>query len=491
MPLQRFKHQLEIFEQTRDLEYFAFLWEMRVGKNLPIIDTATHLYNLNKIDTVVILAPSGVHTNWTRKVIPPERPSHDMILEWDSAGATRVAFQKKCRDYLTEPGRLLWISANAEALMTDSFQSLLALVAKRNAMRVCDESDIFKNAAAKRTKYAINTTKNYRYRRILTGTSAPQSPFDLWSQYAMLDKSIIGQDKYTTFKQRYGIFKRVRYGGPAFDKLESYRDLGDLTSRIMKHSSRLVQSDVYENLPDLIVETRTFIMSKEQQRAYDSMRDDMLLQINEGLILTATQAIVVMLRLQQISRGFITQGENVYPIDGPNPAIESLLGALKNIEGKKIIWCNNTEDVNGIMLALEKEGHSPCRYDGMVSKEQRYANLQAFLNDPKCQELVGTPATGGVGLDVSVADTTIFYSHSYKLRERLQAIARNQGPNQKAAKLLLVSIVGQGTGDAKCIARLEEKRLTMKALMGDDLGFEDVGDKESAMDILKQFLSGE
>ncbi len=488
MALQRFKHQSELFERTKDLPFFAEFWEMRVGKNLPIIDTATYLFNQNKIDAVLIIAPSGVHINWARKVIPPERPSYDNIIEWSSGNANKVSFRRRLNECLADKGRLLWVCANIESVTTDAFKDFHAdFVKLRNAMRVIDESDIIKSPSAKRTKLLIKWTPLFPYRRILTGTAAPESPFDLWSQLECLDSGILN-NRYTPFKQRYGVFKRVRFGGPAFDQLVSYRDLDHLTKLIAPHVSRLTQADVYDNLPELIPETRTFIMTKEQQAAYESMRDDMMLQIKEGLVVTATIAITMMLRLQQISRGFVSQGETVHAIEGRNPAVEALLGALRQIDGKVIIWCNFTEDVNLILAAMAEAGLKAARYDGQVSKDQRYINLNSFLADKDVLYLVGTPATGGVGLDVSVAETTIFYSHSYKLRERLQAIARNQGPNQKASKLLLLSILGEGTGDARCIERLEQKRIMMKSLMGDKMEFEEPEEKETALEILKQFL---
>ncbi len=380
------------------------------------------------------------------------------------------------------------MSVNAEALTTDNWQEFEALVLKRKPARIIDESDILKSSRAKRTKWCIKQTDKYILKRILTGTAAPQSPFDLWSQYACLSKSIIGIDAYIPFTQRYGIFKRVRFGGPSFDQLERYRDLDHLKARYMPHSSRLLQRDVYDNLPQLTVIERSFEMSAVQQKAYNSMRDDMLLQIREGLVLTASMAMVVCLRLQQISRGFIQQGEEVYDLGGPKPAIESLLQALQQIDGKVIIWCNFKEDVTAVIAALKEAGRKPVRYDGNVSKDERYANKEAFLTDDSITDFVGTPASGGVGTDISVAETTIFYSHSYKLRERLQAIARNQGPNQKAQKLLLVSMVAEGTGDSKIIERLEQKRKMMSQLMGDIEKYEDPIDQESHMELLKQFL---
>lgn len=482
MPLERFKHQREIVESTKDREAYALLWEMRVGKNLPIIDTAAHLYDQGKIDAVMVIAPSGVHINWARTVIPPERP-HDSIIEWSAGVSGKVSFKQRW-DRALSSSSLLWVCVNVEAMATASYRDLQGQLTKaKRTMRVIDESHRLKSPTAMRTKYAINTTPHFPYRRILTGTAAPNSPFDLWSQFACLDPQILGP-RFVPFKQRYGVFQRVRYGGPAFDKLVSYKDLDNLKARIAPHSSRLTQSDVYDNLPDLTTQHRTFVMSEVQQQAYQRMKNEMLLELSSGLTITVQQAIVMMLRLQQISRGFISSQDGmVHDLGGPKPSIAALIQDLEMIDGKVIIWANFTEDVNSILKSMDEEGLKAVRYDGQTSKEDRYNNLQLFLNDPETRYLVGTPATGGTGLDVSVAQTTYFYSHSYKLAERLQAVARNQGPNQKSNKLLLVSLVAEETGDATCLQRLDEKMAMMQGLMGDK-----IEDPQEHLKILKQFL---
>jgi hypothetical protein len=44
--------------------------------------------------------------------------------------------------------------------------------------------------------------------------------------------------------------------------------------------------------------------------------------------------------------------------------------------------------------------------------------------------LVGTPATGGVGLTMNEADTAIFHSHHYNWEQREQAYSRNHRGGQ-------------------------------------------------------------
>ncbi len=54
-----FKHQLEEFNKTRDLECRALFWEMGTGKTKVILDTAAHLYGQKEIDALLIVSDKG------------------------------------------------------------------------------------------------------------------------------------------------------------------------------------------------------------------------------------------------------------------------------------------------------------------------------------------------------------------------------------------------------------------------------------------------
>ena len=449
------------------MEYYALLWEMRVGKTLPIIDTIVHNHKIGKIDSALVIAPSGVHINWSRQALKEHRPS-DSVIEWASGNANKVSFKKLLDNCMKDRTNLLWICMNVEALITDAGKSIVQrLIKDRKPFLVIDESDELKNPRAKRSKFMMLHASKFPMRRIMTGTDAPLGPFDLWSQFYILSPSILGP-RFVPFKQRYGIFKTVRYGGPSFQELVSYKDLDHLSARIKPFSSRLTQKDTGIDIP-MDPQVRYFIMSDKQQKAYDQMLDDMMVELDNGNIVTAQMALVWLLRLQQISRGFLPDGQGGTVEIGSSPSTDSLLGLLKQISGKTIIWCRFKNDVDAVCKSLGEAGRKFVRHDGQLSKEERQASLEIFRNDQSVTEFVGTPATGGIGIDLSVAGAMVFYSHSYDFRERVQAIARMQGINQKMKNLLLVDMLAYGSKDVEIISNLARKAQMMDQINGDTL----------------------
>ena len=463
-----FKHQQTILEQTQDLEYYALLWEMRVGKTLPTILTAIHNFSLGKVDAALVIAPSGVHINWSRRAIPEAREAKDSIIEWSSAKAKQQKFLRTFELALTDQ-RFLWMCVNVESLITENTKAaILKLLKYRKTMLIVDEAHTIKTPAAKRTKFVLNIAKHFPIRRILTGTPSTQGPFDLWAPFKVLHPDILG-NTFVPFKQRYGIFKRVRFGGPAFDQLVAYRDLDHLRERIKPFSSRLTQADVFENLPALVQERRFFELSPAQRDAYDTLKTELILLLNSGELISTPQAIVNLIRLQQISRGYLGHEGNIVDLGHPKPSVQAAVELTEQLEGKAIFWCRFQNDVDELIIAFKKAGIKGVRYDGQVSLDERAVGLAAFTNDPSVRVLVGTPATGGVGIDLSAADTMVFYSHSYNLGERLQAIARMQGPKQTAKSLLLIDLVGVDTADEKCLGILDKKEDLLSTITGDKL----------------------
>lgn len=84
---------------------------------------------------------------------------------------------------------------------------------------------------------------------------------------------------------------------------------------------------------------------------------------------------------------------------------------------------------------------------------------------PGCQDrpaaLVGTAKTGGLGLDLSGASTTVYASNDYSLMTRTQSAARVLGPNQKRPcayfDIVATGPAGQKTVDHTVLKSLHGK----------------------------------
>jgi SNF2 family DNA or RNA helicase len=318
------------------------------------------------------------------------------------------------------------------------------------------------------------------FRRNLTGSPAPKNAFDLWSQYQLLDPKIFDM-KFTTFKATYGIWKRMKFGARSFDMLDvdqgerGFKNLDQLYEITKPYTSRLLRADVFENLPKNVPYQCRFDLSEKQEKAIQDLKNEMMTVLDSGEVITTQFAIVQIMRVQQIARGFVGQtGKEVIDLGGPYPALEALTEEMDKLlfdlrlNRKIIIWARFTADVDMIIKHLTKEGYGECvRYDGQVKPQQREENVHRFQTDPKVRVLVGNPAARTEGQDMTAGYGMIYYSYSYDLLEREQSTGRNHGVNQKEMSLPVIDMVANRTWDDIILENLAGKKDLGAIITGD------------------------
>jgi hypothetical protein len=63
-------HQAREYRIGRDKRARALIWPMRSGKSKACIDKACYQFEQGRIEGVIVIAPNGVHLNWTHNEIP-------------------------------------------------------------------------------------------------------------------------------------------------------------------------------------------------------------------------------------------------------------------------------------------------------------------------------------------------------------------------------------------------------------------------------------
>ncbi len=74
---------------------------------------------------------------------------------------------------------------------------------------------------------------------------------------------------------------------------------------------------------------------------------------------------------------------------------------------------------------------SYMRMDGSTDLRKRHAVVQTFNNDPRIDVLLLTTSVGGLGLNLTGADTVIFVDHDWNPMKDLQAMDRAHRLGQK------------------------------------------------------------
>jgi SNF2 family DNA or RNA helicase len=498
----QFAHQAEDFERSKDLLFWAWFWEMGTGKAKQMIDTAVHLHTAGKIQSLVVVAPNGVHANFVGECkihMAAEYTAHT----YHSSRAHTKAHRKSLEHVVEgECKGMRVLAISYDAICTDAgFKAAAKLLTKFPGMVVLDESTAIKTPSAQRSKRAKALGKLAQYRRIADGTPLAEGPFDIYSQLQFLHQDYWkqhGLSSFFVFKAMFGKFvtRKAAGGGHQYQHLIDYANLDYLGKLISDVSTRYLKEDCLD-LPPKLYKKLTFSLTPAQRDIYDQLRDNIRVELNTEVKMEAAQAIVRLMRLQQIASGYAVGEEkvNIPEFERPpanaeeallraeaalergkrvemelmppesNPRLQLLLSYLETCHHKAIIWARFTKDIDLITHAL---GDRCLRYDGSTSTKDREQALERFRDPAGPQFICINLAALSRGVTLVVAKTVIYYTNSFHLIQRLQSEDRAHRIGQDE-KVQYVDIVAEDTVDEHIVSTLREKFDLAASITGDRL----------------------
>lgn len=469
-----YRHQQDEWDRHRDDDARALLWQMRTGKTKATLDLACYRWAKGDIQAVLVIAPNGVHCNWVRRQLPQHmwETVPYVAHAWQASESHKPEHAASLERVLSCRGEALAVLAvNSESIIHDKPAKIIARFLRRHqgkCMLVVDESHDFRSPGSKRTKRARSLKRYCKVRRILTGTAVSNSPLAAYSQFELLDDHALGFENFADFEGHFAYYVQERTrGGRSYERLDHYRNLDDLQGRMARWASVVLREDV-DDMPDLVMDERTVVLSEAQMKAYRTLLKEMILELEDGGEVEAIDGGARLVKLQQMLGGFVVDVDGQVRelvSDDENPRLQAMLDEVRSSDGKAIVWCKYREDIRRVVRALAADGIRCVEYHGAVhSQAKRQQAIDDFNNDPLVRVFVGQPKAGGQGLDLSAADLILWYSHTFDLIERDQA---NERATQIGGKTVTIKdFVTPGTADEYILANLVEKRSVSESLAG-------------------------
>ena len=490
--LSLWSHQQDALAKLMDHRNFALFMEMRTGKTATILAEFGNLVAELRLDSLLVVAPAGVYRVWdadARKHLAADLRGKTKIHIWSAADHDGAV-----TEIMSWRGpRILLVNVEALSSVKRVRQLCADYLKQRPAMMVIDESTAVKNPRAKRTKFIVDVLAPLAARRrILSGLPTPQSPLDLYAQFAFLNPRILNYPSFTGFRARYTNLKRVPFGpgGTMIDIVTGYKNLDELAATIAPHSFRVRLEDCYD-LPPKIYMRREVAMTVEQRRIYDELRDYATACLGNEERVTATMVLTAVLRLHQVLCGHTTSDDGTEMVIKENRTDE-LLQIIEDqpVDRKAIIWVSYDHDVTKVARALamaydpacvvyslfgeeRSERREPKFPSGIVARfwggnvDTREEEERRFKEDPRCRFMVATPSSGGRGRTWDGANLVVYYSNTWNLEHRLQSEERPQAVG-KTTSVAYVDLICPGTVEEKIVAALREKINIAAVIAGDD-----------------------
>lgn len=404
--------------------------EMRLGKSITCIRWLVD--HPRDPQLIAVVAPKTVLIAWEKEV---REDGHPVYAHWDGSVAKR-----KKELSAPEPGFHL--------LNYESIPKLAEELAQFDAI-VFDESTRIKNAAAQVTKTALQLSKIIPIRCALSGLPNPEGWEDVWSQMAVVNGgSWMGHSNFWTWRNTYA--KRYGFEWVIGPKSQS-------TIRQAFHAGAYVLTRKQAGIRDVkIRQRRTGTMPPATRQVYE--RVSAKWEHPDGR--TAKQAMVVGTWLRQICGGSVP---NV-----PNPwkAEELLRIIIDELPTESIVvWFSFNHEIFHIWNLLKQKAPniSACWITGVSTQEERAERMQRFQSGQRRVMLI-QQACGQYGIDLSAADTAVYYSSTYRYELRAQSedrIYKVGKPND----LLCIDLVTEDSADEVVLDSVAEKKSDASYLM--------------------------
>lgn len=323
---------------------------------------------------------------------------------------------------------------------------------------VLDESQNIKNLASQSAQ-AVCLLKT-QHRLALSGTPMENNLTELYSLFRFLNPTMFG-----TVEEFNSIYTYPIQKNGDNDAMQSLR------RKIYPFLLRRLKKDVLKELPDRIEQTVYVEMNPSQAAFYERRRADYLSQIKETISREGIQkSQFVMFQALNELRRIASVPESLTEGRIKSPKVEELVEAVENAVAnghKTVVFFNYIAGLEIVGAKLEKMGINCETMTGSTTAGARKKIVEKFQTSPDCMVLLMTLKVGGVGLNLTAADTVFIFEPWWNKAAEEQAINRLHRIGQKAT-VTSYSLIAVNTIEEKILQLQEQKRELFDGLIGSD-----------------------
>jgi SNF2 family DNA or RNA helicase len=337
---------------------------------------------------------------------------------------------------------------------------------------VLDEAQHIKNRQAQNAQVVKSIRSHHRL--VLTGTPLENSVLDLWSIFDFLMPGYLGSA--ADFRERYEL-PIVR------DKHADTQSR--LARRLRPFMLRRLKRDVAADLPEKIEQVSYCEMNADQRALYkqvlDASRQEIVNAVDaNGMARSRMVILTALLRLRQICCDLrllkLPSGaESAAPTESeamPSPSIsgkmelfEELLEEVLDGGHRVLVFSQFTSMLSLLRDSLESQEINFCYLDGET--KNRAEVVQRFQSDSGIPVFLISLKAGGVGLNLTAADTVIHFDPWWNPAVEAQATDRAHRIGQKRI-VTSYKLITRGTVEENILNLQTRKRALLEGMLGSE-----------------------
>ena len=296
-----------------------------------------------------------------------------------------------------------------------------------------DESSRFKSPKSERWKLLKRHSKKFTRRYILTGSPAPDSLLDLYTQIFLLDFGASLGQRYTHYRDRY--FNSCGYMGYDWQVKHGAEDS---IHRAIAPLVLTMRAEDYLELPPLVINDVFVDLPDDARELYDRMERDLFAMLGDNIELLAESNASAHNKCHQIANGAIF--EDIPELDRlagrkprnrkwhvvHNAKVEAFESIAYEMGGRPLLTAYHyTHEVERLQAFIKKEFKRDAPYIG--------GGVNVKTSDRLCDEwnravhpfLLAHPASVSHGLNMQETNGgACFYSLTYNYDHYDQFIRR-------------------------------------------------------------------
>ena len=466
-------YQQQLVDFTMERKRVGLFVDMGLGKTLATLATVDELFkkgSLSPDKPILVVAPKMVALDtWSREA---EKWGYDIDV------LINIGLTKKKREALFEKAR----NVTKPTLLTTNPEQLehvkTAFSDRINPfqMIIVDELSLFKSATSKRFEYLQELSERIEYFIGLTGTPAPNSLLDVWSQLVIINPNIKYELGRTFFQYRNHFFApdvvNPRTGVVFSWKLNPGAEEA-IYQKIEPHVISMRVAGLVD-IPDVTYTNEYVYMDKKSKKVYDYFDKEIrkeLSSLDKGEQLnvqtganevTVANSAILKSKLLQLATGAMydsdsTVSERKYTVFH-DAKIEKLKELINVANSPVLVFYNFVSDLERIQKAIP----------GIAVLDTKDKNANTLIkkwNEGRIPVLLANPASTGHGLNLQDGGHIIvWFSQTWRNEVYRQANKRLHRSGQKHP-VQIIHIVTKNTADEEVVPRIDEKEEQQQGLL--------------------------
>ena len=250
-------------------------------------------------------------------------------------------------------------------------------------------------------------------------------------------------------------------------KVDKWKNLDELARKVHSLAYRAKDSECI-GLPELMVQDIPVYFTEQSKKIYNQMATEMVVELENSEVITASMAATKVMKLQQITGGFImrkdvfdcngsTKSQNVtFPLDGEKLEVCMDLVDRYIDNHKIIIGCRFVWEINQIDAELTRRNIKHGIIRGGVSGEER-SEIRREFQDSEDTRVIVFQISSATAMTLTRADIGILYSSTQKWDDYWQWLKRIHREGQNKPVYILRLMV-KGSIDKRIIDSIHEKK---------------------------------